>query len=504
MKILFLNLPYEFNISRASRWPEKTKSGTLYYPYWLAYCVGVCEKEGYECKLVDCITKAYSIEDTIGEVRDYKPDYIMAEITTPTCSYDYKVIDSIKKAYPNAKILIGGTHATILPDAVLNECLGIDYVLRQEYDYTVGELISSDDVSTVKGVSYRVNADGEDISKINDVYLFSDSIEFTIAHTEDREPLDDLDSLPYVSKVYKKYLNFDDYAYAFAQKPMIQIVSSRGCPNQCNFCSYPSTMGGRIYRTRSVSDLADEFEYILKELPEIKEIFIEDDTFTVNQPRVIEFCDEIINRGLKPVWSCNTRVDLTFETMKKMKDAGCRLLVCGYESGNQQVLDEIKKGITLEQSKAFAENARKLDIKVFGCFMIGLTGDNLETIEETYKFAQSVYPDMCFFQQAVPFPGTGFYEWAKENGYLITEDYSKWLNEDGYLNCLVDYPYADHKEIEKLRDNLMSKYYFSFAYIVKTFLANLDWVEFKRVMRGGTQYITFRIKKALNRSDNLD
>ena len=192
------------------------------------------------------------------------------------------------------------------------------------------------------------------------------------------------------------------------------------------------------------------------------------------------------------------------EPMKKMKEAGCRLLVCGYESGNQEVLNQIKKGITLEQSRAFAENARKLDIKVFGCFMIGLTGDNLDTIQETYKFAQSVYPDMCFFQQSVPFPGTGFYKWAKENGYLITEDYSKWLNEDGYLNCLVDYPYADHKEIEKLRDDLMSKYYFSFAYIVKTFRANLDWTEFKRVMRGGTQYISFRVKKAIKGSDNLD
>ena len=135
-------------------------------------------------------------------------------------------------------------------------------------------------MSFVKGVSYRVNSNGEDIA-CSDVNLLADSIDFTVKHTEDREPLDDLDSLPYVSKVYEKYLNFDDYAYAFAQKPMIQIVSSRGCPNQCNFCSYPSTMGGRIYRTRSVSDLADEFEYILNELPEIKEIFIEDDTFTV-------------------------------------------------------------------------------------------------------------------------------------------------------------------------------------------------------------------------------
>ena len=501
MKILFLNLPYKFNISRASRWPEKTKSGTLYYPYWLAYCVGVCQREGHDCKLVDCITKAYTTEDTIEEVKSFAPDYIMAEITTPTCAYDYEVINAIKAAYPSAKILIGGTHATILPEEVLRACEGIDYILRQEYDYTVGEIIETDEISKVRGVSYRVNDEGEDISSLNDYDL---SQGYEVRHTEDREPLDDLDSLPYVSKVYQEFLNFDDYAYAFAQKPMIQIVSSRGCPNQCNFCSYPSTMGGRIYRTRSVEDLADEFEYILKEIPEIKEIFIEDDTFTVDQNRVIDFCDEIIKRDLKPVWSCNTRVDLKFETMKKMKEAGCRLLVCGYESGNQEVLNQIKKGITLEQSKAFAENARKLDIKVFGCFMIGLTGDNLDTIQETYKFAQSVYPDMCFFQQSVPFPGTGFYKWAKENGYLITEDYSKWLNEDGYLNCLVDYPYADHKEIEKLRDDLMSKYYFSFAYIVKTFLANLDWTEFKRVMRGGTQYISFRVKKALKKSDNLD
>ena len=476
-KILFLNLPYKFDISRASRWPEKTKSGTLYYPYWLAYCVGVCQKEGLNCKLIDCITRKYTQEDTIQKVQNYNPDYIMTEITTATCEYDYQTINKIKKENPNVKIIVGGTHATILPEQVLKECESIDYVVRQEYDYTVPEIVQNEDISKVLGVSYHENGE--------------------IKHTPNRSQLENLDELPYVSKVYQQFLDVNDYAYAFAQKPLIQIVSSRGCPNHCNFCSYPSTMGGRNYRTRSIKDLTDEFEYILKEMPEIKEIFIEDDTFTVNQERVQNFCDEILKRNIQPVWSCNTRVDLTYETMKKMKEAGCRLLVCGYESGNQKVLDETHKGITLKQSQDFANNARKLDLKVFGCFMIGLTGDNLETINETYEFAKKLCPDMCFFQQAVPFPGTGFYKWAKENGYLITEDYSKWLNEDGYLNCLVDYPYANHKEIEKLRDNLMSKYYFSFAYIGKTFLANLDWTEFKRVMRGGTQYISFRLKKAI-------
>ncbi|WP_461462537.1 B12-binding domain-containing radical SAM protein [Methanobrevibacter sp.] len=490
MKILFLNLPYEFNISRASRWPEKTKSGTLYYPYWLAYCVGVCENKGIEVNLIDCITQNFTLEDTLNAISSYDPDYIMCETTTPTCSYDYNTLNEIKNKFPNIKIICGGTHPTILPDEVLKECKGIDIVVRQEYDFTVpeivqaggDEIIDDNQLKNIEGVSYRTS-DG------------------SIVHNIDR-PLVELDELPWVSKVYRKFLNYDDYAYAFAQKPMIQIVSSRGCPNKCNFCSYPSTMGGRLYRLRSVNDLVDEIEYILKEIPEIKEIFIEDDTFTVNKQRVMDVCDEILKRNLKPVWSCNTRVDLDYETMAKMKEAGCRLLVCGYESGNQEVLDKTKKGITLEQSRNFAKAAHDLNIKVFGCFMIGLTGDNLDTINQTYEFAKEVYPDMCFFQQAVPFPGTEFYNWAKSNGYLITEDYSKWLNDDGYLNCLVDYPYADHGEIEKIRDNLMSKYYFSFAYIFKTFIANLTWEELKRNVRGGSQYISFRIKKTLHKSNN--
>ncbi|MGN1186637.1 MAG: B12-binding domain-containing radical SAM protein [Methanobrevibacter wolinii] len=486
MKVLFLNLPYKFNISRASRWPEKTKSGTLYYPYWLSYCVGVCENKGIDVELIDCITRKFDLNDTLNVISQYNPDFIMCETTTPTCSYDYNTINSIKDKFPEITIICGGTHPTILPEEVLNKCHGIDIIVRQEYDFTVPEIVESgngskpsiDDLKNIKGISYRDNNGN-------------------IIHNIDR-PLVDLDKLPWVSKVYQEFLNPNDYAYAFAQKPMIQIVSSRGCPNKCNFCSYPSTMGGRLYRLRSVKDLVDEIEYILTDMPEIKEIFIEDDTFTVNKKRVLEVCDEINKRGLKPIWSCNTRVDLDYETMKAMKDAGCRLLVCGYESGNQEVLNKTKKGITLEQSRNFAKNARDLDIKVFGCFMIGLTGDNLETINETYEFAKEVYPDMCFFQQAVPFPGTEFYTWAKDNGYLVTEDYSKWLNDDGYLNCLVDYPYASHEEIEKIRDNLMSKYYFSFTYIVKTFLANLNWTEFKRVVRGGVQYIAFRVKKAIH------
>lgn len=279
---------------------------------------------------------------------------------------------------------------------------------------------------------------------------------------------------------------------------MVQVFSSRGCPYRCNFCSYPETMSGRDLRKRSVQNFVDELGYIHDRMPHIKEIFIEDDTFTADKERVVAICEEIIRRKLRLVWSCNTRADLPYWVMKKMKEAGCRLLVVGYESGSQGVLNETKKGIKLEQSLEFARNTKKLKLKVFGCFMIGLKGDSRETIGETFRFAKKLYPDMVFFQQAVPFPGTGFYEWAKEEGYLVTEDYSKWLNRDGYLDCLVNYPYASTKEIERIRDRMMSRYYFSFTYIVKTFLRNLTWAEFRRVMKAGSTYVWFRVKKAFH------
>ena len=479
MKILFLNLPYKFDISRASRWPEKTKSGTMYYPYWICYAAGVCIEQGFEVDLVDCIARKMSQDQVVSLVKDSNADFVMGELTTSTCEYDFETLNMIKAGNPDVRIIVGGTHATVLSEEVLKECAAIDIVARQEYDFTLGEIMNNNNnLTNVLGITYR---QGEDIVK-----------------NEDRPWLEDLDSLPMVSRVYEKFLDVNDYGYSLAENPMIQIFSARGCPFRCNFCSYPHSMSGRKFRKRSAKNLVDELEYINTKMPYIKEVFIEDDTFTVDKTRVHDICTEIKQRELKVRWSCNTRVDtIDYQMMKEMKEAGCRLLVVGFESGNQKVLDETKKGIKLSQAEQFSKNAKKLKMKVFGCFMIGLKGDDRNSIEDTYKFAKKVNPDMVFFQQAVPFPGTEFYEWVKENGCLITENYSKWLNKDGYFNCLVDYPYATHEEIEIIRDNMMSRYYFSITYIFKTFLTNLSWNELVRVAKAGFSYIQFRVKKII-------
>lgn len=475
-RILFLNLPFSMEISRASRWPEKTKSRTLYYPYWLAYAAGAAEAKGFEVLLVDCIAMGWNEQQTIDIILDFQPDLIVGETTTPTLQYDLDFVRHIKKSGFQGKVALAGTHITVLYEETLKSCPELDFALVGEYDWTIPELMASiDDPKEMPGVAFF---DGN-----------------TVHFTGRRPVIDDLDALPFVSRTYQKFLNVNHYFYALARHPMIQILSSRGCPFHCSFCQYPQTMGGRKYRTRSAENFVDELEYIANEMPEIQEIFIEDDTFTVDKNRVIKICDLIIEKNLKIVWSCNARADVPYHILEKMKAAGCRLLVVGYESGNEQILKNINKGIALEQSRAFARHTKALGLKVFGCFIVGLTGETRNSIEDTFQFAKETDADMVFFQQAVPFPGTEFYRYCEDEGMLRTKEFSQWMNAQGQLTCLVDYPEFSHIEIEKIRDRLMSRYYFSAGYFIKTFIKNPNLKEIKRITKAGIGYLVFRMKK---------
>jgi len=476
MRIFFANLPHEFAVSRTNRWPEKTKSTTLYYPYWLCQAAGVCISGGNNVNVVDYIVKNRTLHDLIADLESFKPDLLVTETTTSTCVFDFQTIRVIKEKFPGVKIAVGGNHVTALPEKSLDECPSIDFIMRGEYDFTVRDLAASLACpDKVDGVSFMQN--GEMFNTPNRVFK------------------DDLDDIPFVSKIYKQFLDVYDYGYSLAKHPMIQIFSSRGCPYQCNYCSYPSNMSGRKLRCRSTANFVDELQYISQNMTEIKEIFIEDDTFTIDKERVAAICDEIRKRSLKIEWSVNARADVPYDLMVKMKEAGCRLLVVGFESGNQKILDNSKKGITLEQSREFMKNAKKAKLKVFGCFMLGLQGDTRVTMEDTFRFAKEIEPDMVFFQQAVPFPFTEFYLWAKESGRLVTEDYGQWLDRNGHLRALVNYDDIKAEEMLALRDRYMSRYYFSPMYVCKTLIKNMSWQEFKRIAKAMLSYLSFRLEK---------
>jgi len=478
MRILLLNPPFRFKLSRDSRWPELTKSGTLYYPFWLSYVTGVLMETKHEPLLIDAVAKGWDEQKTINEIIKFDPSLLVIETTTPSITKDLKFVEELKKNL-DVKVVLVGTHVSALPEETLKMTDTVDFIARKEYDYTIPEIAdcleNGKGLRKVPGISYKKNK--------------------KIFHNRDRPYIENLDALPFVSKVYKKFLDVEDYRYALARHPMIQIWSSRGCPNMCTFCQLPQTFSGRIFRTRSPENFVDELEWIKENLSQIKEIFIEDDTFSVDKKRVMRICELIKQRNLDLVWSCNARADIPFDVLKNMKEAGCRMLIIGYESGNNDILRNIKKGMTTEQAKKFTRDAKKLGLKIFGCFMIGLPGDTKKTVEQTFQFAKKLNPDMVFFQQAVPFPGTEFYEWCKKNSYLVVKNWDEWLDENGQLAHIVSYPNLTNKEIKRLRDELMIRFYSSPRWMAQNILHNMDPDEIVRLANAAKDYLSYLLKR---------
>jgi len=460
MKIYLLNPPFVPNFVRCGRWQgAAARSGGLDYPKWLAYATGVLE-ETFEVRLVDAPARKLNKEDVIKDVKKFKPDLIVVDSNFSSLSNDINVTKSLKE-YTGATTVLVGPPASQFPEQILkNE--GVDVVAKFEYDFTLREIAEAiekgNGFKEIKGISYKENG--------------------KIVHNPNREftTSEDLNNMPFVSKVYKKHLNIRDYFLSQSLYPEVQIFAGRGCPHKCTFCSWPVTLMGRKYRARSAENIADEFEWIKENLPEVKEIFIEDDTFTINKKLVRQFCEEIKKRKIDITWSCNARADLDYETMKKMKEAGCRLLIVGYESGSDEILKNIKKGITTKKAREFTKNTKKTGLLIHADFIIGLPGETHETARETLEFIKEIKPDILQMAVATPIPGTEFYEYVKKNGYLLVDDMSESIDENGYQNCIVSYPGFTKEDIEKWVNKILKSYYLNPSYLL-TFI--------RGVIRGG-------------------
>lgn len=462
MKILLLNPPFLHMYSRSSRSPAVTRSGTVYYPIYLSYCCGILEKEGFEVKLVDAPARHYGLGDVLRIVRKVKPKIVVIETSTPSIYNDIKVAEAIKNVI-KAFIVLVGTHVSALPEETLKLSDKIDAVARKEYDHTVKDLAytlkEGRNPIKVLGISYRKGK--------------------KIIHNPDRPFIENLDELPFVTSVYKKHLNIEDYFFAAAEYPMVMIMTGRGCPFRCFFCNWPQVFHGRRYRLRSAENVVAEFEYVLKNLPQVREIGIEDDTFSANLERARTICKLLIKKGInkKIKWWANTRVNLDLKTMKLMKKAGCRLVIPGYESGVQEILNNINKGITIKQSLKFARNAKKAGLLVHGCFILGLPGETKESIRKTIEFAKKLNPDTAQFFPLMAYPGTEAYDWARKNNYLSTNDFSKWLNEDGQHTSIINIAGLTSEQIIDYCRQARKEFYLRKEYVfykVKQSLSNFE------------------------------
>ena len=444
MKILMLNPPFLDRFSKSSRSPAVTKSGTIYFPLWLAYATGVLDQEGHDIQLIDAPAKCLSREETLRRIGLFCPELVVIDTSTPSINSDLAFAKSIREHFSSIKICLVGTHTTATVHEILPEKSEyIDFIARREYDYTLPEIVRALEgkcaFEDVRGISFCRNG--------------------KLIENEDRPYIENLDELPFVSEVYHKYLDIEDYFYAHVSFPTVSIFSSRGCPSRCFYCMYSQVMFGKCYRKRSAKNLFDECVYITKTYPKVKEILIDDDNFAVDQENVKQFCRLMIDSGLPLKWVVQCRVTLSYDTMVLMRRAGCRLIVVGYESGSQEVLDGMHKGITLEMSRRFNDAAKKAKMRVHGCFMVGNPGETKETMLQTLAFAKSLTMDTVQFFPLIVYPGTEAWNWATERNFIQAKSYDEWLTPDGMHNCVLSTPQISARELVAFCNYARKKFY---------------------------------------------
>ena len=265
-----------------------------------------------------------------------------------------------------------------------------------------------------------------------------------VVHTADRPQIQDLDALPDVTDVYKRDLDVTRYNVPFLLYPFVSLYSTRGCPAQCTFCLWPQTLSGHAWRKRSTDAVAREMAKAKEYWPNVQEFFFDDDTFNIQKARTIELCAKL--KPLKLTWSCTSRVTTDYDTLKAMREAGCRLLIVGYESGDPQILKNIKKGATIERARDFTRDCHKLGLVIHGDFILGLPGETKETIRHTINFAKSLDVETIQVSLAHAYPGTEFHDFAEKNGFIINSQ------SDGRCRRAPDGPHRVSRTASRLRD----------------------------------------------------
>ncbi|MBS1033586.1 hopanoid biosynthesis associated radical SAM protein HpnJ [Gluconobacter cerinus] len=466
MRTLFLQPPSfdGFDGGAGSRYQAKREIKSFWFPTWLAQPAALVPGS----RLIDAPPAKMGMDPILEDVKNR--DLVVMHTSTPSFASDVRVAQMIKDANPKIMIGMVGAKVAVQPDESMRQGGPIDFVARNEFDFTIKEIAEGKPLAEVDGITWR-NADGEIIAN------------------KERAMIEDMDSLPFVTEVYKRDLNINDYFIGYLKHPYISIYTGRGCKSRCTFCLWPQTVGGHRYRTRSPEHVAAEIRLAKQYFPDVQEFMFDDDTFTDDLPRAEAIAREMGKLGV--TWSCNAKANVPYETLKIMKENGLRLLLVGYESGNQQILHNIKKGMRVEVAKEFTKNCHKLGIKIHGTFIVGLPGETKETIQETIAFAKEINPHTLQVSLAAPYPGTALHKQATENGWLNV-DAAELIDENGVQIAPLHYPHLSHTEIFESVEEFYRKFYFrgsKIASILNEMIRSPQMM--KRRLREGVEFFQF-------------
>src|SRR5574341_1527600 len=454
LKTLFLNPPSfeNFDGGAGSRWPATREIESYWYPVWLAYPAGMLEGS----RLLDASPHHISADETIRIACDY--DFLVLFTSTPGWRGDQKLAEAMKAANPRLKICFVGPPVTTEPERALKECPAIDFVVRREFDFATVEFAQGKPLEEILGISYRKNGG--------------------VAHNPDRPPVDNLD--------------VKRYNVPFLLWPFVSLYTTRGCPAQCTFCLWPQTLSGHPWRQRSTERVAAEMAKAREYWPWAKEFFFDDDTFNIQKARTIELCRKLQPLGL--TWSCTSRVTTDYETLKAMKEAGCRLLIVGFESADPQILKNIKKGATVERARAFMKDCKKLGLVVHGDFILGLPGESRETIRKTIDFAKELDCETIQVSLAHAYPGTELYDFAKKNGFIVNEQ--AMVDEGGHQLAHIEYPGLPRDYVMEMVHRFYDEYYFRPRAIFRIVRkAAFDSTERRRLYKEAKSFLKLRAQR---------
>ena len=423
-----------------------------------------------DSKVIDAPPHKISIEQTVAMASDF--ELLVLFTSTPGFHVDVKIAEMMKDLNPKLRISFVGPHVTVRPEESLRCSSAIDFIVKKEFDYQIRDFAMGKPLEELPGVVFRKNGGFQ--------------------HNPEISPIEDLDALPWVTKVYKRDLDFRRYNVPFLLHPYLSFYTSRGCPAQCTFCLWPQTHSGHRWRLRSSDDIVNECRYTLENFPGLKEIFFDDDTFNYQKARTLELCSKL--KKLNFTWSCTSRVTTDYDTLKAMREAGCRLLIVGYESGDQQILKNIKKGATIDMARRFTANCKKLGLLVHGDFIVGLPGETRDTIRTSIDFAKELDVETIQVSIGHPYPGTEFYDHVEKNG-LITID-AKMTDDAGHQLPNYNYPGLDKGELVDWVERFYGEFYFrpKVAFrLVRKAIFNGD--ERRRLYKEAREYLALRSKR---------
>jgi hopanoid biosynthesis associated radical SAM protein HpnJ len=469
LKTLFLQAPSfdGFDGGAGSRYQAKREVKSFWYPTWLAQPAALVPGS----RLLDAPADDLSVQETLAIAREY--DLVIIHTSTPSFPTDARFAELLKQVKPDIRIGLVGAKTMVDPVGSLEATAAVDFVCREEFDYTCKDVADGIALADIKGLSYR-EPDGR------------------IVHNLPRPTIESMDELPFVAPIYKRDLKIPNYFIGYLKHPYVSFYTGRGCRSKCTFCLWPQTVGGHRYRVRSAENVLAEVKWIKENMPEVKEIMFDDDTFTdtSNLPRV-----EAIARGMGELgmtWSCNAKANVPYNTLKVMKDNGLRLLLVGYESGDDEILHNIKKGLRTDIARRFTADCRKLGIVIHGTFILGLPGETAATIEKTIQFAKEINPHTIQVSLAAPYPGTTLYKQAVAEGWLQESDAHHLVNEKGVQLAAISYPHLSKEEIFHSMEVFYKRFYFrpsKIWEIVREMLTS--WEMTRRRLREGAEFFRF-------------